>query len=814
MLEIQCPATYPKGCKIVICGEAPGADEVREKEGFVGDAGKILDKTLFVSGIDRSKIGLTNVSKRAPRGGFDSEHFIEDFYETVRPEVVTEKVTKRCVHCGRTEKQHAKKQAPCQGFEPIVARKVKLGKKVTRPTEELQAYIGLLRDELVSVRPNVVVAAGNQALRALCGIEGITKYRGSILPCTLVPGLKVVPILHPSWIQRSAQWQEIWITGQIFARKVLPQSKSPELEYATWNEYLHPTIEEVERYVKDCKEAPYYTLDIETRAGSIACIGLCYGDVGNEFAICVPIQTTKGPYFTPEMELHFWRLLQELLDSNPNLVGQNIFYDLAWLREYGIRPTGVHDTMLLFHRMYPEVEKGLDFLCMLYTNIPYYKDDGKTWAKSVPDERLWSYNCLTPDTRVLTAELEWVPLNNLFGGYVKTGKCQDLIGLDEYGQSGRRKLRRSNVQRMWKVKKPCLRIDLEDGRSVIASTEHPWLVRRNKCDSGYQWMRSDKVRPGMSIAHLGTPWNTDNSRDGGWLAGMYDGEGCVSKWQVSLSQKAGPVLDEVITQQKAMGLHARASVHKGHGTVWSVVNCNVVDSLRLLGSLRPIRLLPKASKIWEGRYPFQGHKPVKVMNVSEVGHRWVIGLSTSTNTFFAEGLATHNCKDIVSTLRVWNALLAERGHDKAKELYFSHTQKIMPVAFEMQSLGMDVAPDGWFEAREVINAELDKIRGRLAEETNGVLVIKPDGKKITDQAKAAWLYDVMKLPRKFNKKTKKPTVEEDALVELMISPKTTPEQRTTLQLVLAESKFSKAMNSYIDVDYCEQEIATPWVEND
>jgi len=358
-LRVDCPSTFPPGCKIVWCGEAPGEDEVRLREGFTGAAGKILDKIMYVGGIERRKCGFTNVVKRAPDGGFDSEHFKTSFYTTTKE--------------GRS--------------------------KQVRPSEELQQWYELLKSELTQVAPNVAVACGAEALKALCGLDGITKYRGSILPSTLVPGLKVVPLMHPSWIQRKLQYQEIYIAGRIARDKIDPNSHYPELKYVGWNDLLMPSIQQFEDFVNETiKTGKPYVIDIETREpGYIACVGFATNfepddDPVCDYAICVPIQCTNGNYFKESDELRFWLALQRLVTENPNLVTQNGFFDLAWLLEYGITPSGCHDIMLLFHRMYPELPKKLAFTNMLYTDIPYYKDDGKSHAKFVPDDKLWKYN--------------------------------------------------------------------------------------------------------------------------------------------------------------------------------------------------------------------------------------------------------------------------------------------------------------------------------------------------------------------------------------------------------------------------------------
>jgi DNA polymerase I-like protein with 3'-5' exonuclease and polymerase domains len=237
-------------------------------------------------------------------------------------------------------------------------------------------------------RPNVAVAVGEKALQALCGVEGITKYRGSVLPSTSLPGLKVVPIVDPTFIVRG-NFGWFYIT-QHDVERIKVQSEFPDIRRRAYTQLTGPTLPVVLGYLKAIRPEDPWSLDIETRAESIACVGIGWGSS----ALCIPLQTTKGPYFSPQDELTIWNGLQELMNRCPMLVGQNLTYDLEWLLDYGVWPSGIAlDTMLGFSLLYPEFPKGLDMIVSLYTDAPYYKDDGKTWGWKQPDQRLWQYNC-------------------------------------------------------------------------------------------------------------------------------------------------------------------------------------------------------------------------------------------------------------------------------------------------------------------------------------------------------------------------------------------------------------------------------------
>ncbi len=61
------------GSKVMFIGEAPGADEDRLGEPFVGRAGKLLDKILAAIEFDRTNVYIANILKCRPPGNRDPE---------------------------------------------------------------------------------------------------------------------------------------------------------------------------------------------------------------------------------------------------------------------------------------------------------------------------------------------------------------------------------------------------------------------------------------------------------------------------------------------------------------------------------------------------------------------------------------------------------------------------------------------------------------------------------------------------------------------------------------------------------------------
>jgi DNA polymerase len=54
--------------KIMLIGEAPGADEDRQGEPFVGASGQLLDRMLAAIGLDRGSVYITNMLAWRPPG--------------------------------------------------------------------------------------------------------------------------------------------------------------------------------------------------------------------------------------------------------------------------------------------------------------------------------------------------------------------------------------------------------------------------------------------------------------------------------------------------------------------------------------------------------------------------------------------------------------------------------------------------------------------------------------------------------------------------------------------------------------------------
>src|SRR6185436_13877700 len=88
--------------------------------------------------------------------------------------------------------------------------------------------------------------------------------------------------------------------------------------------------------------------------------------------------------------------------------------EVLW-RDYSIESTDwqiFSDTMYKHQLLYPEFPHGLDFLTSIYTNEPYYKEEGRKWRRGVdPEKQFFTYNgkdcCVTYEAdQGMEAEIE------------------------------------------------------------------------------------------------------------------------------------------------------------------------------------------------------------------------------------------------------------------------------------------------------------------------------------------------------------------------------------------------------------------------
>ena len=153
--------------RLMFVGEGPGSEEDRQGEPFVGPAGQLLDKIIVAMGLRRADVYIANVVKCRPPNNRNPR------------------------------------------------------------SDEMEACRGYLDQQIGRVAPEVIVALGTVAARALVGGElSMGKMRGRFHHYGEVP---VMPTYHPAYLLRTPSekrkvWEDI---QQVMARLELGPDESP-----------------------------------------------------------------------------------------------------------------------------------------------------------------------------------------------------------------------------------------------------------------------------------------------------------------------------------------------------------------------------------------------------------------------------------------------------------------------------------------------------------------------------------------------------------------------------------------------------------
>lgn len=156
--------------RLVVVGEAPGADEDREGEPFVGRAGQLLDRMLGAIGLSRAgeDVYICNVLKCRPPGNRDP---------------------------------HLDEVGACRAY---------------------------LDEQLRVIKPEVVLALGAPAARTVLGTHrGISSLRGRFL--TSPAGWRVMPTWHPAYLLRQPEakreaWADLQKVAAALGLSIPPRS--------------------------------------------------------------------------------------------------------------------------------------------------------------------------------------------------------------------------------------------------------------------------------------------------------------------------------------------------------------------------------------------------------------------------------------------------------------------------------------------------------------------------------------------------------------------------------------------------------------
>lgn len=331
--------------RLVILGEAPGADEEIAGVPFVGQAGKMLSSILAQAGLDRREFFILNTFLQRPPNN-DLKNWT----------------------LNKTEWRREYGCVPPTTLPP-------LKKRYLRPEHRWQ--IAELRTRLRALQPDLIIGMGATALWALTGEDAITQFRGNFFTS---PYGRAITTLHPaSVLYQYANLPLLWadlVKVRMWLDGTLPQPVRRRL-------WLNPSLDEIEavynRWRKsDCRQP--LGVDIETcpSVDQITTVSFALEDEG----ICIPLWDRYGSvekhnyWQSAADEVQAWRWIDRFAQLPNPKVMQNGLYDSQYFLDAPL-PIRLRnwrdDTAILQHAYQPELEKKLGVLASLYLNEPSWK---------------------------------------------------------------------------------------------------------------------------------------------------------------------------------------------------------------------------------------------------------------------------------------------------------------------------------------------------------------------------------------------------------------------------------------------------------
>jgi DNA polymerase len=318
----------PTDAQIMLVGEAPGREEDASGIPFVGESGQLLDKMLSLIDLPRDTVYVTNAVKCRPP-------------------------------------------------------------KNRKPTgKEINACRPHLIVELQNVKPELVIALGNEPLKSLTGKSGITAFRGQAQELhksiALEPRPIVMPTFHPAYALREPVHENEIMQDITTAKRPLAGGfESTVIEWLLFDsaECVVP------------KNLGIWAVDIETNARDLTDPELAVRFFGIDDGECVYVVMP-----------HQFQAAFEMMAAHQNFVGHNaISFDRAVLLERHAIEFSFHDTQLLAHLVDEEQPLKLQDLVVKYLGVAPWKDDFDVhfWRRGPENKDEWqaAFEYLARDCR-------------------------------------------------------------------------------------------------------------------------------------------------------------------------------------------------------------------------------------------------------------------------------------------------------------------------------------------------------------------------------------------------------------------------------
>lgn len=419
--------------------------------------------------------------------------------------------------------------------------------------------------------------------------------------------------------------------------------------------------------------------------------------------------------------------MQENLKGCTHLVGHNVIkFDFLVLKLFGVldyeigylgkpdflfgEEVKIIDTLILSRLLNPDRHLGhslhswgerlknntkTDFRQLCINKGYIQKTDEKGAEFKQYCSEMLTY-CITPENKVLSTNLDWIEARTL-----KVG--DDILGFDEYSEENRsgRRYKTAKVEWIDYETTDVYEVLLSSGKKIKTTKEHRWLVATpNHGGNSFKWVETQNLytkethKYCSKVPKLLNVWEQEFDREAGWLAGMFDGEGTITKhrFSISVAQRPTKTLEKLEYLLKSKGFNISKRFVKSNSDCQNIImqGC-AAERLEFLGKIKPHRLIDNFNFEMLGRVEARLGKE-DVISVKYVGKEEIIKIQTSSKTFICEGYPMHNCIQDTSVNRgTFFALFEEMGDFKGWKKALKMENKLADLAIRRESLGF------WFD---------------------------------------------------------------------------------------------------------------------
>lgn len=254
-------------------------------------------------------------------------------------------------------------------FETAAAVKCTDVREADMKTSDLKICRQHIQATIDTVKPLLVFACGNLAMKMIIKKSGITSKRGKAFDFETDNGHKctVVPIFHPYMVQKEPAHLSLFQNDlrNGYEMYVLNRRNEGDFKYkAIMN--IEDLVELTEN-LKDTSDT--LAMDTETTGLNFKKDSLMTLSItSHDMTWVIPLDHKDSPFKKgTEHYAKVWGCIRKIME-NPNnrKVWHNAKFDLHFLLSYGVRVKNVWDTKIMHHLLDENLPKGLMDLTKLY----------------------------------------------------------------------------------------------------------------------------------------------------------------------------------------------------------------------------------------------------------------------------------------------------------------------------------------------------------------------------------------------------------------------------------------------------------------